>query len=53
MINPNYIAAKALLNLLSDKEKIKLCTEILEGSNSKKADKKKRVEYYKKWLENK
>lgn len=53
MINPNYIAAKALLNLLPNEEKIKLCKEILDGTNSKKFNKKKRVEYYKNWLENK
>ncbi|MDQ1858996.1 hypothetical protein [Chryseobacterium sp. WLY505] len=53
MINPNYIAAKALLNLLSDEEKIKLCTEIMNGTNTTKIDRKKRVNDYKKWLEKK
>lgn len=53
MINPNYIAAKALLNLLSTKEKNKLCNEILSGIDNKKIDRKKRVNEYKKWLDGK
>lgn len=43
MINPNYIAAKALLNLLSDEEKIKLCKEILDAPNCKEAAKKREL----------
>lgn len=53
MINPNYIAAKALLNLLSDEEKVKLCTEILNGTSKDKVNRKKRINDYKKWLDNK
>ncbi|WP_223559560.1 hypothetical protein [Chryseobacterium lathyri] len=52
-INPNYIAAKALLDLLSTDEKRKLCAEILEGLPTEKIDRKKRVDDYKKWLDKK
>ncbi|MFP3593969.1 hypothetical protein [Chryseobacterium sp. SIMBA_038] len=53
MSDPNYIAAKTFLNMLSDEQKIKLCKQILEGVESKKNIKKNRVKDYLKYLERK
>ena len=52
-IDPNYIAAKALLNLLPDALAVKLCKQKIAGVEKKKKTRMQRVRDYKKWLEKK
>ena len=51
--DPNYIAAKALLNLLPDALVVKLCKQKLAGVDNKKKSKSQRVKDYMKWLDKK
>lgn len=53
MSNANYITAKTILNLLTEEEKRKLCTEVLGGLKPDNKKKKNRVKEYLKWIEKK
>jgi len=53
MADPNYVAAKHFLNLLSDAEKIKLCNQTLAGVDDKKKISKQRIKDYIKYLDKK
>ncbi len=53
MSNANYITAKTILNLLTEEEKRKLCTEVLEGLKLDNKKRKNRVNEYIQWLNKK
>ncbi|WP_157844445.1 MULTISPECIES: hypothetical protein [unclassified Chryseobacterium] len=53
MSNANYITAKTILNILTEEEKRKLCTEVLEGLKPDTKKSKNRVKENIQWLSKK